>query len=70
MRNAQKELAAAGRKLEKLAGQIAQVHARMAEHDPGDYAGLSSLSEELSAFQLETTRVETRWLELSELLGD
>ncbi|HEY9497522.1 MAG TPA: ABC-F family ATP-binding cassette domain-containing protein [Terrimesophilobacter sp.] len=70
LRNAQKELAAAGRKLEKLAGQIAQVHARMAEHDPGDYAGLSSLSEELSAFQLETTRVETRWLELSELLGD
>jgi ATPase subunit of ABC transporter with duplicated ATPase domains len=70
LRNAQKEFAAAGRKLEKLAGQVAQVQVRMGEHDQGDYAGLADLSKELLALQLETTRVETRWLELSELLGD
>ena len=34
LRNAEKEFAAAGRKIEKLQGQIADIHLKLAEHDP------------------------------------
>ena len=70
LRNAQKELAAAGRKLEKFSGQIADIHSRMAVHDQGDYAGLAGLSSELASLQADTSKLESRWLELGELLGE
>jgi ATP-binding cassette subfamily F protein uup len=69
LRNAEKEFAAGGRKIEKVNGQIAAVHVRMAEHDQSDYAGLAALSSELDALTASLSTVETRWLELSELLG-
>jgi len=69
LRNAEKEFAAGGRKIEKLNGQIAALHVKMAEHDQSDYAGLGELSKELDALQSSLSVVETRWLELSELLG-
>ncbi|WP_349897526.1 ABC-F family ATP-binding cassette domain-containing protein [Parafrigoribacterium soli] len=69
LRNAEKEFAAGGRKIEKLNGQIAALHLKMAEHDQSDYAGLGELSTELSTLQASLSAVETRWLELSELLG-
>ncbi len=69
LRNAQKEHAAAGRKIEKLTGQIAEVHERMAAHDQSDYAGLGVLAAELSALQAQLEASETRWLELDELLA-
>jgi ATPase subunit of ABC transporter with duplicated ATPase domains len=69
LRNAEKEFAAGGRKIEKLNGQIAALHLKMAEHDQGDYAGLGALSSELDALTQSLSTVETRWLELSELLG-
>jgi ATPase subunit of ABC transporter with duplicated ATPase domains len=69
LRNAEKEFAAGGRKIEKLNGQIAALHVKMAEHDQSDYAGLGELSTELSTLQASLSAVETRWLELSELLG-
>ena len=69
LRNAQKEHAAAGRKIEKLTAQIAEVHARMALHDQSDYTGLGVLSAELAAIQSQLDDVESRWLELEELLG-
>jgi ABC-type multidrug transport system ATPase subunit len=69
LRNAQKEFAAAERKLAKLNDQIADVHARMAAHDQNDYTGLGALSTELSAVQDQLDTLETRWLELQELLG-
>jgi ATP-binding cassette subfamily F protein uup len=69
LRNAQKEFAAAERKLAKLTDQIADVHARMAAHDQNDYTGLGALSTELSAVQDQLDTLETRWLELQELLG-
>jgi ATPase subunit of ABC transporter with duplicated ATPase domains len=69
LRNAEKEFAAGGRKIEKLNGQIAALHLKMAEHDQGDYEGLGALSSELGALQQSLSAVETRWLELSELLG-
>ncbi|GAA4188383.1 ABC-F family ATP-binding cassette domain-containing protein [Microbacterium oryzae] len=69
LRAAQKELAAAERKLEKLAGDIKKVHDRMAAHDQGDYEGLGALSAEIRALQEQTDQVEERWLELSEQIG-
>jgi ATPase subunit of ABC transporter with duplicated ATPase domains len=69
LRNAEKEFAAAGRKIEKLQGQIADLHLKLAEHDQSDYAGLGTLSTELDGLQSQLSDVEFRWLELSELLG-
>lgn len=69
LRNAQKEHAAASRKIEKLNGQIAAAHEAMATHDHSDYAGLGSLASELAGLQSQLDTVELRWLELEELLG-
>jgi ATP-binding cassette subfamily F protein uup len=69
LRNAEKEFAAAGRKIEKLQGQVAAIHLQLAEHDQSDYAGLGTLSTELRTLEASLADVETRWLELSELLG-
>ena len=69
LRNAQKEYAAAGRKIEKLMAQIAEVHVRMAAHDQNDYTGLGALSTEITDLQNQLDTVETRWLELEELLA-
>jgi ATPase subunit of ABC transporter with duplicated ATPase domains len=69
LRNAQKEHAAAGRKIEKLSGQIADVHSRMAAHDQSDYSGLGALSKEIADLQDQLDTVELRWLELEELLA-
>ena len=69
LRNAQKEYAAAGRKIEKLMAQIAEVHVRMAAHDQNDYTGLGALSTEITDLQKQLDTVETRWLELEELLA-
>jgi ATPase subunit of ABC transporter with duplicated ATPase domains len=69
LRNAEKEFAAGGRKIEKLNAQISSLHVTMAEHDQGDYAGLAELAAQLGALEASLSTVETRWLELSELLG-
>ncbi len=70
LRTAQKELAAAGRKLEKLAERIREVHERMAAHDQSDYAGLGVLSAEAAVIESEREALETRWLELADVLGE
>jgi ATP-binding cassette subfamily F protein uup len=69
LRAAEKEVAAIDRKLAKLAEQIAAVHERMAAHDQSDYAGLGALSTELGELQQQVDTLESRWLELSELLA-
>jgi len=69
LRNAQKEHAAASRKIEKLNGQIAGIHDAMAAHDHSDYAGLGILATELAGLQSQLDMVELRWLELEELLS-
>jgi len=69
LRNAEKEFAAAGRKIEKLQGQIGEVHLKLAEHDQSDYTGLGTLSTELNGLEAQLSDIELRWLELSELLG-
>jgi ABC transport system ATP-binding/permease protein len=67
-RNAEKELAAAERKMQKLGSSIAGIHERMAAHDHNDFAGLSMLMDETAALESELAALETRWLELTELL--
>jgi ATPase subunit of ABC transporter with duplicated ATPase domains len=69
LRNSQKEFAAAERKLAKLGDQIAAVYARMATHDQNDYVGLGELTAEVQALEKQQSDLESRWLELSELLG-
>ncbi|MCM3662203.1 ABC-F family ATP-binding cassette domain-containing protein [Georgenia satyanarayanai] len=68
LRATRKEIAAAERRMEKLAAQVERLHARMAAHDPNDYGGLSALGEELRALEAQVAEEEERWLELSELV--
>ncbi|HEY4225654.1 MAG TPA: ABC-F family ATP-binding cassette domain-containing protein [Pseudolysinimonas sp.] len=67
-RDAEKELAAATRRLAKYTDQIAAKHAEFAAHDQNDYVGLGALQAELSALEFDAAKLEERWLELSELL--
>ena len=69
LRNAQKEFAAAGRKLEKYAHQVTALHNRFAAHDQGDYDGLAKLQAELKSVEDAQAELEFRWLELTEMLG-
>jgi ATPase subunit of ABC transporter with duplicated ATPase domains len=69
LRNAQKEFAAAGRKLEKLAAEITALHEQLALHDQSDYTGLGALSGKVQDNQAQIATLEVRWLELSELLN-
>lgn len=68
LRATRKEMAAAERRMEKLASQVERLHATMAAHDPNDYGGLSALGEELRALETQVAEQEERWLELSELV--
>jgi len=68
-RQAEKELAAAERRLERLSTQIAAKHDELAAHDQSDYAALARLGEELRVLEAEVSAKEERWLELSEALG-
>jgi len=69
LRNAQKEYAAAGRKLEKLAGQITEQNLKLSQHDPSDYAGMGTYSTEIQSLEKQVSELELRWLELDELLN-
>lgn len=69
-RAAEKEVNSIDRRLAKLADKVAQVHARMAEHDQSDYVGLRKHADDLHALEAEVAELEDRWLELSEKLSD
>lgn len=69
LRSAQKEIAAAERKIQKLTQQIDKAKHALVEHDQGDYAGLAERMKEISALESTVEQNETRWLELNELLG-
>jgi len=70
LRNAQKEFAAAGRKLEKLSAEIATLYEQIALHDQSDYAGLGELTKGVQDREAQQSTLELRWLELTELLGE
>ncbi|MSS83751.1 ABC-F family ATP-binding cassette domain-containing protein [Actinomycetaceae bacterium WB03_NA08] len=63
---AQKELAAAERKIEKLDKQAEALQQKMASHDQSDFEGLAKLTAQLQALTEEKDATEEHWLELSE----
>ena len=69
-RAAEKEVNSIDRRLAKLADKVAQVHARMADHDQSDYVGLRKHADDLRDLEAEVAELEDRWLELSEKLND
>ncbi|MDT3441352.1 ABC-F family ATP-binding cassette domain-containing protein [Pseudofrankia sp. BMG5.37] len=66
LRAAQKELTAAERRLDRLAGQVAAAHADLASHDPSDYEGVLRITKNVGGLEAEIASLEERWLELSE----
>ncbi|MGW0231926.1 ABC-F family ATP-binding cassette domain-containing protein [Actinopolymorpha singaporensis] len=66
-RAAKKELAKLERQLSRLTARVDQLHSAQAEH-ASDYECLMELDGELRGVQAEKDEVETRWLELAELL--
>ncbi|MCK9923512.1 ABC-F family ATP-binding cassette domain-containing protein [Frankia sp. AgPm24] len=68
-RTAQKEVSAIERRLDRLQAEMTKLHARMADHDQSDYAGLQKLTGQVRAAERETVELEERWLELSDLIG-
>ena len=67
-RTAEKELSSIDRKLERLQAEIAAQHEKLARHDQSDYVGLGALGDELARLEASVVDLETRWLEVSELL--
>jgi ATP-binding cassette subfamily F protein uup len=67
-RTAEKELAAVDRQLARLADRIAAKHHELADHDQSDHLALTRLTGELRGLEAEVAAMESRWLELSELL--
>ncbi|WP_104126998.1 ABC-F family ATP-binding cassette domain-containing protein [Cryobacterium sp. Y57] len=68
LRNAQKELGSIDRKVVKLQERIAQKHEKLATHDQFDFAGLSELGVKLTELEETIATLETRWVELTELI--
>jgi ABC transport system ATP-binding/permease protein len=68
LRAAQKEIAAIDRRLTRLADQIAAKHRELAEHDQSDHVSITRLTQELRALEGDVAGLETRWLELAEVV--
>ncbi|MGM7699541.1 ABC-F family ATP-binding cassette domain-containing protein [Microbacterium sp. A84] len=69
LRTAQKEVAAAERKIQKLTQQIDKAKHALVEHDQSDYEGLADKMKRISTLEAEVETYEARWLELSDQLG-
>jgi ATP-binding cassette subfamily F protein uup len=55
--------------LEKLANDEAQLHQKMAAHNPDDYDGLAAMADQQAAYNDKREGLELEWLEASELLA-
>ncbi|WP_294942823.1 ABC-F family ATP-binding cassette domain-containing protein [uncultured Microbacterium sp.] len=69
LRAAQKELAAAERRIQKLTAQVDAARTALADHDQSDYAGLGEKMRAIGELEAEIAALEERWFELSELIG-
>lgn len=69
LRAAQKELAAAERRIQKLTAQVDAARTALADHDQSDYAGLGEKMRAIGELETEIAALEERWFELSELIG-
>ena len=68
-REAEKEMAALDRKVQKLRQQAATARHGLADMDQGDYVALGAKMAEITALEDEADTLEVRWLELAEALG-
>jgi ATPase subunit of ABC transporter with duplicated ATPase domains len=68
LRNAQKEIASIERKLQKARQKVVDTHELLANADQSDYVGLGELTATVTELESTIADLETRWLELSELL--
>ena len=68
LRAAEKELGAIDRRLARLADQIAAKHRELADHDQSDHVGIARLTEQLRDLEGGVTELESRWMEVSEIL--
>lgn len=69
-RAAEKERVSIERRLEKLTAELEAIHTRLAAHDQADYEGLAAITEQSAAAETEAADLETRWLDITEALGD
>jgi len=69
LRAAQKEVAAAERRIQKLTAQADAARTALADHDQSDYAGLGEKMRAIGELDAEIAALEERWFELSELIG-
>jgi ATP-binding cassette subfamily F protein uup len=67
-RAAEKELTSVDRQLARLADRIAAKHVELADHDQSDHVGITRLTAELRALEDQVGALESRWLELSEVV--
>lgn len=67
-RAAEKELASVDRQLTRLADRIAAKHLELADHDQADHIGVTRLTGELRTLEDEVGTLESRWLELSDVV--
>ena len=68
LREAEKNLARLERALEKLAGEEATLHEKMAVHDQSDFVGLGELVAKQNELNQKRAELENEWLETSEAL--
>jgi paraquat-inducible protein B len=68
LRSAQKEIAAIDRRLARLAEQIEAKHRELAEHDHSDHVGITGLTEQLRELECDVAGLESRWMEVSQVL--
>ena len=69
LRDAEKNLSRIERALEKLASEEAKLHGQMAEHDQGDFEGLTKLMNLQQELNQKREELEVEWLETSESIG-
>jgi ATPase subunit of ABC transporter with duplicated ATPase domains len=69
LRDAEKNLSRIERALEKLASEEAKLHGQMAEHDQGDFEGLTKLMNLQQELNQKREELEAEWLETSESIG-
>ncbi|WP_454151351.1 ABC-F family ATP-binding cassette domain-containing protein [Microbacterium lacticum] len=69
LRAAQKEIAAAERRIEKLTVQADAARTALAEHDQSDYVGLGEKMARIGELDAEVAALEERWFALTEQIG-
>ena len=57
-------------RMQRIADSTKAIQAKMGDHDQMDYEGLATMGDELRALAAENTKLEERWLAISDKLGN